>query len=339
MICYHHDDLDGMSAGYCVHKFKPSYIEDSPSSFIKCDYNTKFDRHTSNDDVFIVDISISEGTYPMLLETCKTAKSVVWIDHHATSKDVIHRHFKELQSIENLIYFVSTEASGAALTYSYFKISEKDINLIKERDPKQTYSIAASYKKGGIIEITIFANLYCNIFDIMLPTWLYFVDDYDCWKKQEERSNFFSLASTARSNNLVIEDENGNLVFNDFYDKAVANIDRIVEEGRIIMRYINSRYYDEYPDTFEWTYDGTTFLCKNATGNSWNFLSGINKYDATILFNYSGKSGKWEYSVYSSDKSEFNCKEFCEKFGGGGHPHASGFSSTTLIFTSPKYNK
>ena len=64
-----------------------------------------------------------------------------------------------------------------------FKISEKDINLIKERDPKQTYSIAASYKKGGIIEITIFANLYCNIFDISQPDCICYV-----WNRQTKGS-------------------------------------------------------------------------------------------------------------------------------------------------------
>lgn len=107
MICYHHNDMDGKAAGYCVHKLKPVEIEDFPESYIMSTYSDILNKHKPNDDVFIVDMSISDSTYPMLLEICKTAKTVTWIDHHATSIDIIEKNKKELQSIKNLTYFVS----------------------------------------------------------------------------------------------------------------------------------------------------------------------------------------------------------------------------------------
>ena len=87
---------------------------------------------------------------------------------------------------------------------------------------------------------------------------------------------------------------------------------------------------------FTWEFEGTRFLCKNSTGNSWNFddTDKSNSYSAYILFEYDGKNGLWLYSVYSDDNSDFDCSKFCELFGGGGHFHASGFSSKELIFFS-----
>jgi hypothetical protein len=129
--------------------------------------------------------------------------------------------------------------------------------------------------------------------------------------------------------------------FNRFWDdiscKSSDNESTIyIRIGKHISRYIHSKYFKELNHTFEWEFEGTTFLCKNDTcGNSWCFENLIEKYPAVIRFQYSGKTGKWMYSVYSSEKSTFNCEDFCERFGGGGHLHAAGFSTEQLIFTNP----
>ena len=72
MIVYHHNDMDGKTAGWLVHTMKPAAIEDHPSDYIMMDYNSKFDKHTAKDDVFVVDFSISHSTYDQLIELCKT---------------------------------------------------------------------------------------------------------------------------------------------------------------------------------------------------------------------------------------------------------------------------
>ena len=118
MIVYHHDDMDGKSAAWLVHTMKPSSIEDHPKDYIMMDYNSKFDKHTIKDDVFVVDYSISHSTYDQFIELCKSARTVTWIDHHASSLDVVEKHKDELQAIKNLTYFVSKCACGAALVYS-----------------------------------------------------------------------------------------------------------------------------------------------------------------------------------------------------------------------------
>lgn len=345
MICYHHNDLDGKSAGFLVHKLKPSGIEDSLDSYVMTTYDDMMDKHTAKDDVFIVDISISEKTYPMLLNVCKTARSVTWIDHHATSEAVAAHHKDELQKIPNLTYFVSTCACGAALTYAFFHIDRNEFYKIRKISDDEMYDIDATYDVGKIKIVTSKFNkknptdsLWFE-YNIVLPQWLYHVDDYDCWKHLDPNTDNFALGTDSINTSLVIFNPKlGYKVFNrfweDLYNDAGA-VARYIADGKIISCYVHSRYYRELMKTFEWKFNGVTFICKNATGNSWNFEDFIDKYKAAILFNYDGKSGLWQYSIYSSDSSDFDCEKFAKRFGGGGHLHASGFSTRMLMFTNP----
>lgn len=344
IYCYHHTDLDGMSSAYCVHKYKPSEIEDSAAFYFACDYNDKFDKHSSKDDVFITDISISESTYPMLLETCKTARTVTWIDHHQMSIDTIENHKNELQSIKNLTYFVSNSSCGAALTYAYLDTLHKyydEFLKIRKTEDNETYQITSTQEKDVI---TLSACKGDNWLEnkVKLPTWLFYVDDFDCWKKQDFKTDYYHYGMQERNISLTIYNpELDQKVFNPLWEtEEFKNTEEIISSGEHIYSFLNVIFKEQIPDTFEWEYSGTKFICKNGTIRGvYNFQNLINKYEAAILFKYSGKSGKWSYSVYSSDDSKFDCKEFCSKFGGGGHVHASGFSTKDLIFTDPKLNK
>lgn len=356
MVVYHHTDMDGKSAGWLVHAMHPFAIEDHPEKYIMTDYGDKFDKHNEKDDVVIVDVSISDTTYEDFLNICKTARSVTWIDHHQTSLDIIEKHKEELQAIPNLTYFVSKCACGAALTYSFFKIPQEDLMTIRQTSEDEEYDISAKYDycnmeltPFGVITITMLKKNKKNPTDyitrdikVKLPTWLFYVDDYDSWKQLHPNSNLFSLGFDSEETSIAILNDNEVYQFNQFWTWLTSNqtyVNDIVSAGRNIDKYIKARYAKELSSTFEWEYNGTTFICKNAHGNSWNFGELIKKYPAAILFNYDGKSGKWDYSVYSDESSKFDCKAFCESFGGGGHLHASGFQIKELIFTNMPKSK
>ena len=347
MICYHHNDLDGKSAGFLVHKMKPEGLEDHPQNYYSVGYDDKLNKHTLKDDVVIVDISISEETYPMLMEICKTAKTVTWIDHHKTSLEVIDKHLDELQNIRNLTYFVSDCACGAALTYSFFSLPKEDLKNIRSTSEKEYYKIDAKfilnpydeessinmiltrYQKNNDSEASVYQYEY------KLPKWLSYVDDYDCWKKNFIDTDNVFLGIESRFTDLVMPTNSSfNSFWEELYNDEEDMLEDILEDGFSIKRYLNARYNRELVDTFEWNFQGTKFLCKNGTGNSWNFGEKIKNYVAVILYNYAGSSGKWEYSVYSHETSKFDCSAFCKQFGGGGHFHASGFSTDHDIFTT-----
>lgn len=353
MIVYHHNDMDGKTAGWLVHSMKPAGIEDHPSDYIMMDYHDKFDKHTPKDDVFIVDISISHSTYDQLIEVCKTARTVTWIDHHESSLNVIEKHKDELQAIKNLTYFVSKCACGAALVYSFFKCPSTELQRIRAITDDEEYSIQAVYGPKGAIKVMASklnkkdkADTVYYEYDIAIPLWLYFIDDYDCWKKMDKRSDKFILGTELLDTSIYTSENGENLKFNNsVWDRItdVNQIEDIYNRGDIVQSYIMKRYDRELENTFVWEMDGIKFICKNATGNSWNFVDLLAKYGQAILFKYNGSIGKWTYSVYVDENSTVNAKEFAEKFGGGGHVKAAGFSTKELIFTAknikPKTNQ
>ena len=347
MICYHHNDLDGKTAAWYVHTYKPKGIEDNAGSYFMCTYNDKFDKHKPTDDVVIVDLSFTEATYNDFLNICKTARTVTYIDHHKSTIDLFNTHRDELQSIRNLTYFVSDCASGAALTYVYFNCMDMVAKMYKEKKENEQYDITAkaNVEDGNTYIDFIVSHGKNNVPDITtvkLTDFGKYVDDFDCWKKNYEESDMFLLGCDCNDTAITKFESkimsNKTRVFNtEFWDRIDIDVSKFISNGRIIHKYITSRYRRELKHSFVWNHDGVDFICINATGNSWNFDFKLEKYEAAILFYYDGSSNKWSYSCYSAESSKFNCEAFCKKYGGGGHLHAAGFSTDKLIFTSPEY--
>lgn len=347
MICYHHNDLDGKAAAYCVHNFKPKTIIDSPSSYYQCTYDDAFDKHTIKDDVIIVDLSFTLANYGNLLEICRTARTVTWIDHHQSSIDVINAHLHELQSVSNLTYFVSNCACGAALTYAYFHIPREDLLKIRRIEKGEVYNISAEYDvrrdiKRASINVTLTKGTEVITHNIELPMFIMHVDDYDCWKKIfDPDTDCFILGCDSQDTSFTHKNRNTKQrEFTKFwFNTSDAATVEMIRRGGIVYDYVHSKNYRNLKNNFEWTYQGTTFVCINGTGNSWNFEHLLKKYPAGILFYYDGSAKVWKYSCFADESSTFDCKAFCEQFGGGGHYHAAGFSTKKLIFTSPEYSE
>lgn len=365
MIVYHHNDMDGKSAGYLVHRMKPKTIPDSPYSYVMMTYEDEFNKHNMRDDVFIVDLSISEKTYPKLLEVCRTARSVTWIDHHESSIEVIKNHKDELQSIKNLTYFVSKAACGAALTYAYFNIPQEDLKRIRHIGPNEEYEINATYthmtfenfpgRVMGTIHLTAIKHNKKDRTDstwfdyiIKLPQWLFFVDDFDCWKLISKDTEYFKFGCETQDSAVVKYNKKDDIkYFNTKFWGQFDNDDptgevckHFLTVGKAVSDFEHSENFRNLRHTFVWEYEGTQFVCLNTTKkSSMSFEHLMKKYPAAIAFSYTGSTGSWSYSVYAdAETSDFNCQKFAEKFGGGGHIGAAGFVTKKLIFTDPAFN-
>lgn len=157
MKCFHHNDNDGRCAASIV-----SIIENNtnPNDFIELNYPEKFplDLFEKDEKVYIVDISFSKNTKTQLESIMKKTKNLIWIDHHASSIDLIKENteFGMIQGIR----FDGT--CGALLTYIY------------------THNKIDSFLDDKEIEV---------------PDYLLYVDDHDCWKGNFPNSKYFFLAT------------------------------------------------------------------------------------------------------------------------------------------------
>lgn len=163
-----------------------------------------------------------------------------------------------------------------------------------------------------------------NVSYPMVPEYVKLVSDYDTWKLDRPEPALFKLGMDAQDNDV---DSN-------IWDQLASlsyMMDDIIEDGRTINRYLDldlKSYRESYG--FEaTTQDGDIVYVVNRKSNSWIFGELIDKYVAVISYVFDGT--QYVYSVFSSD-ANFDCSEFAETYGGGGHKGAAGFTSNQLVF-------
>ena len=351
-VCFYHNDMDGKAAGYCVHKcFMERYgIRESVENYHMRGYADPFitDNIDKNTIVFIVDLSFTESTVKDLLDLCDRAAYVIWVDHHQSSLDLISNYMFDKNRIVNLVSLVENDGCGALLTYclaaihldilistaGYLKVLAVDFKKLTPVTTNSDYRCATNY---STIALTDTINESNHGF---VPDWLKLIDDYDRWVKQYDVTDAFILGCDCNNTSLFARDPYDVKRFNPFWGNlshSAKAVEGYIADGQLIMKYLNSRYKRELAGAFTFTLpNGTTILCKNGTGNSWNFCEEMDNYDAVCLFNFDGKNGLWRHSIYARKDSPFKAHKFCEKFGGGGHAGAAGFQSKYPIFTDIK---
>ena len=339
MHCYHHTDADGLAAGYIVKTICDNLnINYDVTDFSCVNYNSAFNDHDYMEDIiFVVDLSFTNKTLDKLINICKHAKKVIWVDHHQSSKNLFtSKEFKDtvLDKFDNLFVFFTYSGCGALNTYRLIhKIGNND------NTPFCFYQALKPEVSSSIFELS-----ELTIEDRFgIPIWLSYIDDYDRWIHKLPSTKAFQLGLMARECHVVISDEvYGVNKFNTFWDELTKPetflIGEIINDGIAINRANIARYRNELSNTFQVIIDDKIILCKNAYGNSENFLNELANYDAASIFHYNGNGDTWYHSIYSYKDSDFDCAKFAEQFGGGGHFHAAGFYHKEPIWIT-KYRK
>ncbi len=107
------------------------------------------------------------------------------------------------------------------------------------------------------------------------------------------------------------------------------DIDKMVDEGKRILSWINVRNYRLVRGmAFESEIDGLKCICANMPQGYSSFFDSVperEKYDVMINF-YMNKRRKWNLSFYAA-KDSVDVSKLAAKFGGGGHMGAAGASS------------
>ena len=282
MKCFHHNDMDGRSAGAIVAHYEEAYKQED---FIEVDYMQPLPLHLVNngEKVYFVDYSFKEDTVWQLDELIKKTQDIIWCDHHTSSIKLLESR-PDLKEIKGII---QDGISGAGLIYMYLH-DEKDITDC--------------------------------------PKFIQLVSDYDCWiYKFGDITTHFKLGVDSVDNSALSD-----LWFNLIDDIGHNYLEYIQSKGAIIKSYIdedNAQYLSQYG--YESELDGVKCYVVNRKSNSWIFGDKINQYPFVSVYAFNGT--KFSYSLFSTDKN-FDCSKLAEKFGGGGHKGAAGFSSDKLLF-------
>lgn len=171
--------------------------------------------------------------------------------------------------------------------------------------------------------------LYDCEFDA-LPYYIKLVSDYDCWINNfdPDTTHFKIGIETEKYDALdnIWKQLSGQV--NEF--TATSTLFKLRDKGVTIKKYIdmdNAQYLKQYG--YETTIDGHKCLVVNKKTNSWIFGEKYNEYSVVMVWVFNGD--KYSYNIFSGDKA-IDCSKIAEKFGGGGHKNAAGFSSEKLLF-------
>ncbi len=117
----------------------------------------------------------------------------------------------------------------------------------------------------------------------------------------------------------------------DFPDINDIDIDRCIENGKLILKYQSQQNLKYSKYSFECEIDAYRAICMNSNLSNSSIFEHIydeNKHDVMIAF-YKVKN-YWVFSVYST-KKEVKCFEIAQKRGGNGHLSAAGFQILSMV--------
>lgn len=332
---FHHNDIDGYMSNAIVRYYEKECNLNTTKSY-SVNYGDSvpcIEKVGDNDIVYIVDYSFTENTVNQLLEIANIAEKVIWIDHHASSKELI----KKLDlSNSNIIPHINTEYSGAMLCYAIL-ILGIDINTIKDNEND-------------------------------MPDFIRYVDDWDTWKHKLNHTKsfkygcsifkwdgnsdddiFYMLMSevvNTKTGNYTERDVcantkgTNNKFFNTLDWENEPLLKNIITVGYYISMYdknciipMNTRsQYDGYIDVV----GRGEALCAviNSQIHSSLIFNPRPEHEYEIVWHY--KSGKYIYSIYKNTIAPnvddlIPCDIIALTYGGGGHPGAAGFTSDEYI--------
>jgi len=246
------------------------------------------------EDVFIVDFSFEPEDMKRVI---KEVRSLIWIDHHISAIQKLKGLADSVEGLRD----ESEEYAGCELTWKYI--------FPKDSIPR-VVSLLGRYDVHDYMEDTILPFQYAMRTKDTDPS-----ENFDFWVE------LFT--------DYTDEDSCGF----DFLEEE-SLIDKIIEEGRPIERFIDNQNESFVRDNAVTVIlEGHKFLAVNTYLSNSNALEKFfnrNKWDAMMTFYR--KSGGWRVSLYNGDEGKIDCSKIAGKFGGGGHFSASSFFCERLPF-------
>ncbi len=297
----YHDDMDGRCAAAVVWLFAPG--DEHETKCFPVDYNRRmpFEKIIANERVWVVDFSMPtvELWYGLLSVTA----DIVWIDYHGTAiekaKEVIWPLTGPPVGIR-----IEGEQSGCELVWEYGE--------------------------------------ECNWIDVtrQKPETVRFIGDRDVWAWK------FGISTAEFHAGLGVEDTNPeSSLWKELLDgnksDRINTVGKVRDNGRVILKFKEEMFMElQRKAGFDATlvgFEGMKVRAVNACGvgsegflgEGWQTGGMLTGYDVLMPFYWDGR--QWVVSMYSP-RGGLNVAVIAKQRGGGGHTHASGFSTETLPF-------
>jgi len=164
--------------------------------------------------------------------------------------------------------------------------------------------------------------------DTHVPRGVCLIGDYDSWRMA------MAPDSTLFRVGVELEDQSvTSLFWPALFDEANGweRASDVIEAGRVCIRY-RDRYCSDMCKAFgfETEIAGVeAYACNLFRFGSQQFGERMKRYEVCIAFAFDGTT--FTCSVYS-ERPEVDCAAICQRFGGGGHKGAAGFTCSALPF-------
>jgi GT2 family glycosyltransferase/oligoribonuclease NrnB/cAMP/cGMP phosphodiesterase (DHH superfamily) len=162
------------------------------------------------------------------------------------------------------------------------------------------------------------------------PSFVLLIGDFDAWHWKYKNTKHF-IAGIG-----IYDTTPGSNVWEGLF--AEDFIEDILQEGELIDKYLTSRNKERLAGWgFEANLEGYDIIALNDRGGSMLFGDLIDNYPFVVAYIHDGK--QFNISLYST---KMDVRKIAEKYGGGGHTGACGFSCDKLPFTNIKpidYNR
>ena len=326
-IILHHTDADG----YCSARIaKENLIDvfDNNTIFIPYNYKgdglKKIDFHDQR-KLIITDLCCNAEIEELIRSGLKYGCTIIHIDHHQSGIDYYNEHMTDLDDNKSYNKFFSTRESASMLIWVYTHMSDEQ----KQNAENVFFDFEDDYSHF----------IFDDKFPRFIPIALRYINDNDVFRNQFAESKKFTAGfyGMSRKEIMPASDVWNTLIFSSI-DPLTPTL---IAKGDDIIKDREKQYMKIRKKAFTCTIYGIDCVCINTSeAGSAVFGDLYNKHDVCVRFSYDGPERVWTYTLYSDKKVntyEDIVKRWAEDYkeivmSHGGHPYASGCSTSKCLF-------
>lgn len=300
-VFYHGSDNDGKCSGSLIMRELTDDVRLIPWNYGKTyDIIYFLAANETPDNIYLVDISIKPSEMRLILEM---GINVIWYDHHLTPYET----------------YKDDSENG-------FRIDENG-NVI---DTHSNKTIGVCSISSGSAAKIVYDNFTQNKTPLMDKI-INYVSTWDIFDKSDERLWEEAIIFNLGTGITNVED----MYY--FWSTLFTNqniFDGIMNDGKVIYSYkkTENEKISKSSGILEW--EGIRFVAINGGAGSLQLETASSVYgvECQLTFSYSIPYKSWRVSLYANPEADVDLSKIAQKYGGGGHSHACGFSCEELPF-------